>query len=148
MRITDPAEIVCNIERALTLFRDRWSLLILREAAGGATRFGVFRRRLGIASDVLAARLAELVAAGVLERVAYREPGERERAEYRLTDAGRDATVVLGALGDWGRRHMPVDLPTAPPRFVDGTTGEQVRVAFVDAAGRALPPEAVALRAA
>ena len=69
--------------------RSEWSLLILREAFWGRTRFAEIRARLGVAPDVLTDRLGRLVDGGILERRPYRDSGEREREEYVLTGAGR-----------------------------------------------------------
>src|SRR6202041_793182 len=81
--------------------------LVLREAFQGQTRFAGFRDRLGIAPDVLSDRLATLVEYGVMETVPYRDPGARSRAAYVLTPAGRELSVVLAALQQWGDEHLP-----------------------------------------
>lgn len=94
----------CSISRALGVVGERWTLLIVREAFGGARRFDDFRRRLGIARNVLSARLNALVADGVLERVPAGDSGGR--AEYRLTAKGRDLYPVLVALLGWGDRWL------------------------------------------
>jgi DNA-binding HxlR family transcriptional regulator len=138
---TDPAAIACPIARAITTIADRWSLLVIREAAFGTARFSDFRSRLGIASDVLTDRLQALVGQGVLERVAYQEEGSRTRTEYRLTDAGRELHVVLGALGDWGTRNLPT-IADSGVRYRDAS-GRPVHVAFVDAEGRVLTGDEV-----
>ncbi|MBX7453857.1 helix-turn-helix transcriptional regulator [Mycolicibacterium sp. 3033] len=108
----------CPIARAMAILGHRWSVLIIREAFLGTTRFSEFKKQLGIASDVLSARLAELVSAGVLETVEYREPGDRTRSRYELTHSGRDLVVVLGAIGQWGYRHAGRSKGT-PYQFVD-----------------------------
>jgi DNA-binding HxlR family transcriptional regulator len=138
---SDPMTISCPIARTITTIADRWSLLVIREAALGTTRFSEFRARLGIASDVLADRLQALVGHGVLERVAYQEEGSRTRTEYRLTDAGRELHLVLGALGDWGTRNLPIDADSGV-RYRDAN-GRPVHVAFVDAEGRVLTGDEV-----
>lgn len=138
---TDPRGMSCSVERTITVLGDRWSLLVLREAALGTTRFSDFRSRLGIAGDVLSDRLSALVRHGVLERAEYREEGSRTRAEYRLTDAGRSFEVVLGALGGWGREHLPAD-DERGVRYRDAA-GRPVRVAFVDESGAVLGPDEV-----
>src|SRR4051794_25370146 len=95
----------CSIARTLAVLGDRWTLLVLREAFNGVRRFEDLQRRLGVARDVLTVRLNRLVEEGVLERVPYREPGQRSRHEYRLTAKGRDAYPILVALLAWGDRH-------------------------------------------
>jgi DNA-binding HxlR family transcriptional regulator len=136
MPLTDPTGGTCSIARTITAIGDRWSLLVLRDAAMGTTRFSDFRSRLGIASDVLTDRLQSLVDLGALERVAYQEEGSRTRTEYRLTDAGRDFQVVLSALGGWGREHLPSEVDSGV-QYRDAA-GRPVRVAFVDEDGRVL----------
>ncbi len=136
MPVTDPTGGTCSIARTITAIGDRWSLLVLREAAMGTTRFSEFRQRLGIASDVLTDRLQALVEVGALERVAYQEEGSRTRTEYRLTDAGRDFQVVLSALGGWGREHLPSE--TYSDTQYRDPAGRPVHVAFVDVEGHVL----------
>ncbi|GAA2753638.1 winged helix-turn-helix transcriptional regulator [Amnibacterium kyonggiense] len=136
MPLIDPTGGTCSIARTITALGDRWSLLVLRESAMGTTRFSDFRSRLGIASDVLTDRLQALVDRGVLERVAYQEEGSRTRTEYRLTEAGREFQVVLGALGMWGREHLRSEID-AGAQWRDAS-GRPVRVAFVDADGHVL----------
>ena len=119
----------CPIARTLDVLGDRWTLLIVRDAIAGSTRFTQFRDSLGIPRDVLATRLEALVSGGVLERRATRPEGERSRDEYVVTDAGRDLMVVLAALGDWGARHRPVE--SRPLVSFTDAGGTPVSVAFV-----------------
>jgi DNA-binding HxlR family transcriptional regulator len=100
----------CSIDRTLGLVGTRSALLLLREAHYGTTRFDDFVTRVGITEAVAAARLRELVEAGLLARRAYRTPGQRTRSEYVLTPAGVDLLPVLLALMQWGDRHLaPAD---------------------------------------
>ncbi|MEV7603365.1 helix-turn-helix domain-containing protein [Kitasatospora sp. NPDC089797] len=96
----------CSMGRALSVVGERWSLLIVREALDGVRRFGDFRARLGIAGNLLSTRLDGLVATGVLERVPYREPGDRQRFEYRLTAKGVDLRPTVIALLEWGDKYL------------------------------------------
>jgi len=143
MPLTDPTGGTCSIARTITAVGDRWSLLVLREAAMGTSRFTEFRQRLGIASDVLTDRLQSLVDLGLLERVAYQEEGSRTRTEYRLTDAGREFHIVLSALGGWGREHLPSEVDSGA-HYRDAA-GRPVHVAFVDEDGRVLDAEQVSV---
>jgi DNA-binding HxlR family transcriptional regulator len=129
----DPLQNACAIARTLAVVGERWTLLILRDAFLGATRFSEFRRSLGVAPDVLADRLATLVEHGVLTRATYREPGRRAREEYRLTDAGRELQIVLGALQQWGDTHLP--WPDGPTVLRCGPDGAPLHVGFVDGQG-------------
>lgn len=130
----------CSLTQALDVVGERWAFLIMREALAGTTRFSQFRATLRIAPDVLSARLGVLVAGGVMERRDYREPGQRTRASYHLTDAGRELAPVLGALQQWGDAHRPSDL--RPLRF-RSTTGRRVSVRFVDEDGTVLDQDQV-----
>jgi DNA-binding HxlR family transcriptional regulator len=132
----------CAVARSLAVLGERWTLLVLRDALDGSTRFEEFRTSLEIAPDVLSDRLATLVDAGVLTRHAYREPGLRTRHEYLLTDAGRELHVVVGALQQWGDAHLPrPDGPSILRRSDDGTG--KVHVAFVDERGQEVPTASV-----
>jgi len=129
-----PPTAPCAIERTLAVIGERWSLLILREAHGGVTRFVDFQTNLGIATNVLITRLGKLVAAGVLEKREYQLPGERTRPEYHLSQTGRDLAIVLGALQQWGDAHLP--LPKGPvTQRANRATGKPVSVSFVDERG-------------
>ena len=131
----------CSIARSLEVLGERWTFLILREALSGTTRFADFRAALGVAPDILSDRLATLVAAGVLEKQPYREPGARVRDSYHLTPAGHELQVVLAGLQQWGDEHRPYELgPTVLRRTADGSP---VHVAFVDDIGREVPLEDV-----
>ncbi|POX90813.1 transcriptional regulator [Mycobacterium kansasii] len=97
----------CPIEKTMALVGTKSAMLIIREAYYGTTRFDDFVRRVGITKAATSARLAELVALGLLARRPYREPGQRSRDEYVLTDAGFDFMPVVFAMFQWGKRHLP-----------------------------------------
>ena len=120
----------CPIARSLDVLGEKWTLMIVRDALGGSTRFSQFQQSLGIPREVLTARLASLVDGGVLERTTYKPEGARAREEYVLTDAGRDLSLVLLALGGWADRHRPSER-ASDLRFVDAETGEAVEAAAV-----------------
>ena len=101
----------CSIARTLEVVGERWSLLILREAFWGTSRFDDFQAQLGIARNVLTARLTHLCDSGLMEKRMYSE--RPPRYEYRLTDAGRALGPVLIALIQWGDAHQPS--PGGPP---------------------------------
>ncbi|PZF07477.1 helix-turn-helix domain-containing protein [Curtobacterium sp. MCLR17_034] len=120
----------CPIARSLDVLGEKWTLMIVRDAIGGSTRFSQFQQSLGIPREVLTARLASLVDGGVLERTTYKPEGARAREEYVLTDSGRDLSLVLLALGGWADRHRPSER-ASDLRFVDAETGEAVEAAAV-----------------
>jgi DNA-binding HxlR family transcriptional regulator len=94
----------CSVAGTLELIGERWTPLILRDAFMGVRRFDDFQRDLGIARNVLQARLERLVEAGILRRVLYQE--RPARYEYRLTRKGIDLWPVIVALRSWGDRHL------------------------------------------
>ena len=94
----------CPIARSLERVGEWWSILILRDAFAGMTRFDEFQKSLGIAPNMLTRRLDALVEAGLLERRRYSERPPRD--EYVLTERGRDFRPVLIALLAWGNRHF------------------------------------------
>lgn len=119
----------CPVGRGLHRIGDSWSMLIMRNAGRGETRFDQFQKGLAIAPNILAKRLSALTAEGLLERRRYSERPPRD--EYLLTAAGRDFLPVLHALGAWGRRHFS-DGDVAD--LVDTATGRQVQPVVVDGA--------------
>ena len=94
----------CSIKRTLDVVGERWTLLVLREAFYGARRFEQFLANVGCARTLLSERLATLVEHGVLDREPYREPGQRERHEYLLTEKGHDLFMTMAVLVEWGDR--------------------------------------------
>jgi len=93
----------CSIARTLEVIGERWSPLIVRDALfAGATRYSDFQRSLGIATNILKARLDGLVEAGIMRRHRYSE--QPELYEYLLTDKGRALAPALVALSEWGDR--------------------------------------------
>lgn len=102
MQRTDFGAMSCSIARSLHLVGDSWTPLILRDVYLGISRFDDLRDDLGIARNVLAARLAWLVDHGILVRQAYQV--RQVRYDYVLSEKGRDLAPVLMALMAWGDR--------------------------------------------
>ncbi|HJS84018.1 MAG TPA: helix-turn-helix domain-containing protein [Acetobacteraceae bacterium] len=137
----------CPIARSLERVGEWWSILILRDAFYGLTRFDEFQKSLGVAPNMLTRRLNALVEAGLLERRRYSERPPRD--EYVLTKRGRDFHPVLLALLAWGNKHFApegasVQLARAEtgapvePMLVDRATGERLAgPAFILAPGPA-----------
>ena len=109
------ADMPCPIARSLERVGEWWSMLILRDAFAGVTRFDEFQRSLGIAPNMLARRLAALVEAGMLERRRYSERPPRD--EYLLTERGRDFHPVLVELVAFGRKHFAAPGHTVSKRY-------------------------------
>jgi DNA-binding HxlR family transcriptional regulator len=104
----------CSVAKALEVIGERWSLLIVRSAMHGNRRFGEMQESLGIARNVLSARLQRLVDEDILERRAYQE--SPPRYEYFLTEKGLDLWPALIALLNWGDRYSPS--PDGPRRLI------------------------------
>ena len=105
---------ICSIARSLEVVGERWSLLIVRDVMNGRRRFDELQRGLGVARNVLSARLQRLVEEDILERRAYQE--SPARYEYSLTEKGLDLWPALVALLAWGDRHSPG--PDGPPMLI------------------------------
>jgi DNA-binding HxlR family transcriptional regulator len=103
----------CHIAAALSIVGEKWAFLVLREAFNGVRRFDDMQRRTGAPRQVLSSRLSRLVDDGILRKVPYREPGQRPRSEYRLTEKGLDLFPVIVALLEWGDKHAAS--PDGPP---------------------------------
>jgi DNA-binding HxlR family transcriptional regulator len=116
------SEVYCSVARTWSVIGERWTVLILREAFRGTTRFDTFQSRLGLGRTLLSDRLSVLVGEGIFERVRYQE--RPERYEYRLTGKGLDLYPVLLALMQWGDRYK-VDEP--PVTLVHEGCGEAAR---------------------
>lgn len=131
----------CPIGRALLRVGDAWSMMILRDAGYGASRFDQFRTSLGIAPNILTRRLAALTEDGLLEKRRYSERPPRD--EYVLTEKGRDFLPILLAIGAWGAKHHGEGGTT---KAIDSATGAVIEPVVVDrATGRPLTEIAVGL---
>ncbi|WP_174189098.1 winged helix-turn-helix transcriptional regulator [Nocardia barduliensis] len=130
---TDPP---CPVARTIDLIGDKWSLLIIRDAFDGVTRFGQFHRNLGVAKNILSDRLRNLVEIGVL-RVEPASDGSRFQ-EYALTEAGRELFALVVSLRQWGQDHA--FSPGEPhSQLVDATTGLPVpELTYTTPDGRAV----------
>lgn len=128
----------CPISLTMTLFGERWTLVVVREVFNGVRRFEDIRARTGIPRQVLTERLRLLVEAGILDKVPYRVDGQRPRHEYRLTPRGQDLQPILVAVATWGTRHLAG--PEGPAvRFIHRDCGAEVGVQLTCTAGHELP---------
>lgn len=137
-RSADYSNEKCAIAGALDLVGEPWTLLIIRDAFRGFSRFEQWQKNTGIARNVLAARLKRLVAMGILQARPYHQKPLRH--EYVLTDRGRSLKGVLLALYGWGQEHVYKDrLPVLTlrhrtteaalqPRIYDAGTGELIHL--------------------
>jgi DNA-binding HxlR family transcriptional regulator len=132
----------CQVVRTLDVVGEKWSLLIIRNALRGQTRFSEFRDQLGIPSDILTARLATLVTRGIFEKRSYRETGSRERFSYHLTPAGRALNIVIAAMMQWGDEYNPS--PHGQASFmVDAENNDRLELEFVGADRASVPSDEV-----
>jgi DNA-binding HxlR family transcriptional regulator len=141
------SEMQCPIARSLDRVGEWWSILILRDAFYGLSRFDEFEKSLEIAPNMLTRRLNALVEEGLLERHLYCEKPPRH--EYLLTERGRDFRPVLLALLAWGNKHFAPEGAsvvlldaktgaTVDPVLVDGANGKKINEAgYVVGAGPA-----------
>jgi len=116
----------CSIAQCLEVAGEWWSMLILRDAFYGVSRFDEFQDRLGISRNVLNQRLTTLVESGILVKVPYSQ--HPPRYDYRLTDKGRDLWPVLTAMRQWGDKHAA---PDGPPVLIRHTSCGQISTAVM-----------------
>ncbi|MDP9898689.1 DNA-binding HxlR family transcriptional regulator [Variovorax ginsengisoli] len=134
----------CPVARALDVVGDRWSLLIVRDAFDGVSRFGDFQASLGMARNILASRLKALVEDGVLE-VQPAADGSAYQ-QYVLTAKGQLLFPVIVSLRQWGEGHL-FRKGERRSRLVERSTGKPVARLEVSSAGggRLVPGDVVVL---
>jgi DNA-binding HxlR family transcriptional regulator len=120
------AEMGCSVAQCLDVVGDSWTMLIVRDAFAGVTRFDDFQDNLGMPRNTLRGRLKKLVDAGVMAKVPYLDRPPRH--DYVLTDSGRDLWPVLTAMRQWGDLH---GCPASPARIVHDACGAAVRTVVV-----------------
>ena len=132
----------CPVEKTMGLVGTKSAMLIMREAYYGTTRFDDFARRVGITKAAASTRLSELLEAGLLAKQSYREPGQRRRDEYVLTDAGIELMPVVWAMFNWGSKH----LAKSQLRLSHLDCGADVEVEIRCTDGHRVAPEEIAVR--
>lgn len=128
MKRTSLGHMNCSIAQTLDVVGDPWTLLIVRDALFGITRFDEFRRSLDIPRATLTSRLDTLVEHGVMERRRYQERPERH--QYLLTEKGRDLRQVMVSMLQWGDEWSA--LPERPVTLLDASTGDEIEPVYVD----------------
>ena len=128
---------LCPVARSLDTIGEWWSLLIVRDALTGTRRFSDFQKSLGLAKNVLSARLKKLVACGVMEQVPASDGSAYQ--EYVLTKKGRELFPVVVALRQWGASHL---FSRGEKRFqvLDKRTRKPPRLEVQNAKGEILTP--------
>ena len=134
----------CPIVAALDIIGTRSAFVILREAFYGASRFEQFVNRTQLSEPVTATKLKELTEAGLLTKEPYREPGQRTRSAYRLTQKGAELLPALVALFSWGTRWQLPDGPQV--ELAHAHCGGLVTSVLTCEQGHALDTDTVELR--
>ena len=102
----------CPVARTLDLVGEWWTLLILRDALAGVKRFSEFQQSLGMAKNILAARLRKLVDNEILELKPASDGSAYQ--EYVITEKGRSLSGIVEALRDWGEKYLAGSEPSKP----------------------------------
>jgi len=121
MKLKSFAGMNCSLAQTLNIVGERWSLLIIRDASFGLSRFDDFQKSLGVARNMLSTRLKQLTEAGILMKVSDRSG----RFKYKLTEKGWDLMPVLLSMTHWGDKHVP-DERGERVVFVDKESGRPV----------------------
>jgi DNA-binding HxlR family transcriptional regulator len=124
----------CGLAAAVELVGDRWTLLILRSALYGVTRFDDMHSSLGLPRTVLSNRLKKLVENDLLRKRPYKEDGQRTRHQYVLTSKGVDLALPLIALMQWGEKHI-LDAP-GKTSLVERGAGAPLHAGLISEDGR------------
>ena len=127
----------CGLAAAIELVGDRWTLLIIRSALYGVTRFDELHATLAMPRTVLSNRLKRLVDGGVMRRRAYKQAGQRTRHQYVLTKKGVDLALPLMGLMQWGQKHILTEADANA--IVSRRTGQPLQLGLVDNAGSTAP---------
>jgi DNA-binding HxlR family transcriptional regulator len=140
MRWSEIEKVPCPVAQAMAVIGDTWTVLILRDALRGVTKFEEFQARTGAARATLSDRLSHLVEHGVMEKVQYE--AHPPRHEYRLTSRGRALQPVLMMLSHWSETHLPVK--TRPTGRRHTTCGHRFKpVVTCSECGEAATPETI-----
>lgn len=138
MKRTSFDDMNCSLARSLDVVGEWWTLLILREALWGTSRFDEFQRRLGIARNILTTRLKGLEAHGLMHRL--------PTGGYGLTDKGRALFPAIAALMQWGDDWVHANAG-APILFLDKATGKPIqRIGIRNELGHDLLPDQIDIR--
>ncbi|GAA1461433.1 winged helix-turn-helix transcriptional regulator [Williamsia maris] len=135
----------CSAAKALDLLSTKTVFLVVRECFYGTSRFEDFVDRIGVSAPAVSRALRQLESANVVTRTPYREAGARTRDEYHLTAAGEDLLPVVLSLVQWGDAHLQDGRP--PLRFVDGDSGDAIRVSVTAERGREVGADSISIRA-
>ncbi|MDK4793641.1 MULTISPECIES: winged helix-turn-helix transcriptional regulator [Acinetobacter] len=125
---------VCGIFKITEILNDRWTILLLREAFYGVTKFNDFLENTGISKQVLTDRLKHLVQLEIFELSIYKEVGVRERKEYLLTKKGKSLNIVLLAMLESGGNFIEEGKDIV--KVFDKSTNEELKLKLVDSSNQ------------
>ena len=132
----------CGVAACAEVLQDRWAILILRDLLAGITRYGDLQRHTGASTAILANRLRDFIAAGIIQEQTYAVKGQRRRNEYVVTPKGLSLSIVLGAMAQFGYDQLPEgEKPLV--QFFDTQTNQKVRVGLVREDGQPIGPSQV-----
>jgi len=126
----------CPIAFSVSEIGDKWSLLLIRDLFFGFSRFEQFQKRLSISKSVLSTKLKNLLEKEIVKLHRYKESGQRERKEYRLTRKGYQLAFVMASMIQWGNDQM--EKTEGDFLQISNLKGEPVKLVFSDASGREL----------
>ncbi|QNX35110.1 winged helix-turn-helix transcriptional regulator [Acinetobacter seifertii] len=127
---------VCGIFKITEILNDRWTILLLREAFYGVTKFNDFLENTGISKQVLTDRLKHLVQLEIFELSIYKEVGVRERKEYLLTKKGKSLNIVLLAMLESGGNFIEEGKDVV--KVFDKSTDEELKLKLVDSSNQVI----------
>ncbi|MGF7233804.1 MAG: winged helix-turn-helix transcriptional regulator [Frankia sp.] len=129
------ADSTCPVARTVDIVGDKWTLLIIRDAFDGIRRFSQFQRNLGVAKNILASRLRDLVDTGILRAEPASDGSSYQ--EYVLTPKGEDLFDLIVSLRQWGQDHAFAPGGQQHSVMVDAATNEPVpRLIYTTPDGR------------
>lgn len=135
---------VCGIFQITEILNDKWTILILREAFYGVTKFNVFIENTGISKQVLSNRLKHLIQLEIFQLSVYKEVGVRERKEYLLTSKGKSLNIVLLAMLESGSNFIPKNKDVVQVLHKD--TNEPLKLKLVDSKNQVVDFESIEMK--
>ncbi|MCG9510614.1 MULTISPECIES: winged helix-turn-helix transcriptional regulator [Acinetobacter calcoaceticus/baumannii complex] len=127
---------VCGIFKITEILNDRWTILLLREAFYGVTKFNDFLENTGISKQILSNRLKHLIQLEIFELSIYKEVGERERKEYLLTKKGKSLNIVLLAMLESGGNFIEAGKDVV--KVFNKSTEDELKLKLVDSSNQVI----------
>lgn len=127
---------VCGIFKITEILNDKWTILLLREAFYGVTKFNDFLENTGISKQILSNRLKHLIQLEIFELSIYKEVGERERKEYLLTKKGKSLNIVLLAMLESGGNFIEAGKDVV--KVFNKSTDDELKLKLVDSSNQVI----------